>query len=51
MKREISDILKNFPPKNEETATILKSLRGRLGDKLERVKTFDSIILESPYRR
>ena len=37
MKHEIPDILKKCAPEYEETVTIVKSLRGRLANKLDRV--------------
>ena len=43
--REILDILQNFEPENEESVTVLESLRNRLTVKLVKIKAIDDSIL------
>ena len=43
--REILDILQNFEPQNEESVTVLESLRDGLTDKLVKIKAIDDSIL------
>ena len=43
--REILDILQNFEPENEESVTVLESLRDGLADKLVKIKAIDESIL------
>ena len=43
--REILDILQNFEPENEESVTVLESLRDGLTDKLVQIKAIDDSIL------
>ena len=45
--REILDTLQNFEPGNEESVTVLGSLRGWLTDKLVKIKAIDDSILAS----
>ena len=43
--REILDALQNFEPKNEESVTVLESLRDGRTDKLVKTKAVDGSIL------
>ena len=43
--RKILDILQNFEPQNEESVTVLESLRDGLTDKLVKIKAIDDSIL------
>ena len=43
--REILDILQNFEPENEESVTVLESLRDGLTGKLLKIKAIDDSIL------
>ena len=43
--REILDILQNFEPQNEESVTVLESLRDGLTDKLVKIKAIDDSVL------
>ena len=45
--REILDTLQNFEPGNEESVTVLGSLRAWLTDKLVKIKAIDDSILAS----
>ena len=42
---EILDIFPNFEPENEESVTVLESLRGGLTDKLVKIKAIDDSVL------
>ena len=43
--RKILNILQNFEPENEESVTVLESLRDGLTDKLIKIKAIDDSIL------